>query len=99
MVALNLFMNLRCGFLLSSVALVVGACATIDPREAVDCMTYALEGFRPIADQRTDRFLGKVEKDTARCRGGRKAVVGRDRPWMDWQNYGATETPIPRFPV
>ena len=90
MVALNLFMNLRCGFLLSSVALVVGACATIDPREAVDCMTYALEGFRPIADQRTDRFLGKVEKDTARCRGGRKAVVGRDRPWMDWQNYWAT---------
>ncbi len=81
---------LGCCFLLSCVALVVGGCATIDPEELWDCATYGIEFFRPIGDQRTDRFLGKVQENTARCRGGRKAVVGRDRPWTDWQNYWAT---------
>ncbi|MEW6245595.1 MAG: peroxidase family protein [Nitrospirota bacterium] len=71
------------------ITLATGGCATIDPRELVDCVTYGLEGFRPVAAQRTERFLGKVDKDTARCRGGNKAVAGRDFPWVDWQNYWA----------
>jgi hypothetical protein len=54
-----------------------------------DCTTYALEGLRKVADERSGRFLGKVEEDTARCRGGDKAVALRYTPWIDWQNYWA----------
>jgi hypothetical protein len=65
----------------------MAGCATMDPREAVDCVTYGIEGLRPIADGRVDRFIGKVDKDTARCRGGNKAVDRRKLLWVDWQNY------------
>jgi hypothetical protein len=47
-------------------------------------------GLRPIAEDRADRFLGKVHKDTALCRGGEKAVKYLDTPWVDWANYWAT---------
>jgi hypothetical protein len=46
-------------------------------------------GFRPIAAERSGRFLGKVQPETARCRGGEKAVALRGSPWIDWQNYWA----------
>jgi hypothetical protein len=46
-------------------------------------------GFRKVAAERDQRFLGKVQEDTARCRGGEKAVAGRGSPWTDWQNYWA----------
>ena len=62
----------------------------MDPRELTACSSYVIEGFRPIAEERTGRFLGKVKDDTARCRGGGKAVNGRALPWVDWQNYWAT---------
>src|SRR5688572_529251 len=51
------------------------------------CIAYALGGFREIKADRTGRFLGKVQEDTARCRGGSAAVVWRDTPWIDWQKY------------
>ncbi|WP_078119825.1 peroxidase family protein [Thiosocius teredinicola] len=54
------------------------------------CLKAAAEGFLEIPDDRSKRFLGKVEEDTARCRGGEKAAQYRDRPWVDWQNYYAT---------
>jgi len=54
------------------------------------CIQMATTGFRPITDQRADRFLGKVEAATARCRGGENAVLRRSEPWVDWQNYWAT---------
>ena len=54
------------------------------------CRELLKEGFRPIADDRSQRFLGKVQEATARCRGGDKAVAFRDRPWLDWANYWAT---------
>jgi hypothetical protein len=79
--------SLRSCFALLALGLVAGGCATIDPKELTSCISYAWEGFRPIATDRTARFLGKVEEDTARCRGGNDAVEKRRLPWMDWQNY------------
>lgn len=39
---------------------------------------------------RADRFLGKVQKDTALCRGGERALKYVDTPWVDWSSYWAT---------
>ncbi len=51
------------------------------------CRQLAVSGFRPIADNRADRFLGKVKEFTALCRGGERAVAQRGTPWVDWSNY------------
>lgn len=51
------------------------------------CRQLASDGFRPIADDRADRFTGKVKEYTALCRGGEKAVAQRGTPWVDWSNY------------
>src|SRR5262249_22508254 len=73
----------------SCLTFAAGGCATFDPREAIDCITYDKVWRRPVADQRTERFIGKVDKDTARCRGGSEAVDRRNLPCVDWQNYWA----------
>ncbi|MCW8093367.1 peroxidase family protein [Alteromonas sp. ASW11-130] len=54
------------------------------------CIDMVKDGFRPIDENRQTRFMGKVSKDTALCRGGEKAVKYRDTPWVDWSNYWAT---------
>jgi len=54
------------------------------------CITSAKRGLPDFPDDRSRRFLGKVQEDTARCRGGEKAVQYRNTPWVDWQNYYAT---------
>jgi hypothetical protein len=54
------------------------------------CIESAKRGLLSVPDDRSKRFLGKVKEDTARCRGGDKAVQYRDTPWVDWQNYHAT---------
>ncbi len=54
------------------------------------CLESAKRGLLEVPDDRSLRFLGKVEEDTARCRGGDKAVQYRNTPWVDWQNYYAT---------
>jgi len=54
------------------------------------CLSMVGDGFRSFPDDRSQRFLGKVEADTARCRGGQKAVDYRDTPWVDWANYWGT---------
>jgi Animal haem peroxidase len=51
------------------------------------CLTYAFSGFRDVASDRADRFLGKVRDDTARCRGGDLATAGQMTPWVDWPRY------------
>lgn len=51
------------------------------------CRQLASAGFRPIADDRKHRFLGKVQDYTALCRGGDKALAGRKTPWTDWPTY------------
>ena len=54
------------------------------------CVEMAKDGLRPIAEDRSKRFLGKVSEGAALCRGGEKAVTYRDTPWVDWANYWAT---------
>ena len=54
-----------------------------------DCISSAKSGILKIPDERSERFTGKVQEDTARCRGGDKAAQWRDTPWVDWQNYFA----------
>lgn len=51
------------------------------------CVKMAAKGLRPIAEQQTERFLGKVTEDTANCRGGNKALDRRGSVWVDWANY------------
>jgi hypothetical protein len=55
-------------------------------------------GFRPVATDRSDRFLGKVQERTARCRGGDTAVEGRELPWVDWQRYWGVGDMMSRSP-
>jgi hypothetical protein len=74
---------------LLAAALLVLGCATTRP-DSVACLEMAAGGLRPIANDRASRFQGKVLEETARCRGGDKAVDGRGVPWTDWQNYWAT---------
>src|SRR5215471_10309145 len=85
----------RCGFLLGT-ALLLSACAT--HRDMGSCLNVAARGLRPIAEDPAQRFLGKVREDTARCRGGDKAVAMRSVPWVDWQNYWATGDASSRAP-
>lgn len=54
------------------------------------CKELIKSGFRPVAETRDERFLGKVAEFTARCRGGDRAVLYRDVPWVDWANYWGT---------
>ena len=51
------------------------------------CIDMAKGGLLKIADDRSKRFMGKVEEDTARCRGGEKPIPYLDTPWVDWSNY------------
>lgn len=51
------------------------------------CRQLAKQGFRPIADDRKHRFLGKVQEYTALCRGGDKPLAYRGTPWTDWPLY------------
>jgi len=76
-----------------SLAFLLGACAgtteRVDPQGDLTCAKMAAAGFRRVAEDRTGRFLGKVEPDTARCRGGDNAVRFRVLPYVDWANYWA----------
>src|SRR5205085_6086660 len=42
------------------------------------------------ARERRERFLGKVQPDTAQCRGGERGVAMLPFPWIDWQQYWGT---------
>ena len=94
-------MRPRIGSLVFAALLALAGCATrgdaIDSAEA--CVAVAARGLRPVAEDRAERFLGKVREDTARCRGGERAVAGRSVPWLDWQNYWATADGASRAPV
>ena len=75
---------------------VVYRLATTDPhtldednRSLEACADRLAAGFRRVASDRSQRFLGKVEDYTALCRGGDKAAKYRDTPWIDWANYWA----------
>jgi len=63
---------------------------TSSVKELKSCAEVVNSGFRPVAKERTERFLGKVQESTAECRGGEKAVKFRNTPYVDWANYWAT---------
>src|SRR5262245_39019232 len=54
---------------------------------AAACLEVFQRGLRPLAEERSERFLGKVSEAHARCWGGAKAVSYRATPWVDWSNY------------
>ncbi|MEW9899056.1 peroxidase family protein [Chitinivorax sp. PXF-14] len=88
-------MTTRClGLLLFLVATLAG-CASNPPQDeapadAGDCGQMLLGGFRPIAAERDQRFLGKVQPATAGCRGGPRAKAYMGLPYVDWAHYWAT---------
>jgi Animal haem peroxidase len=72
-------------------SLLLGLAATVKAdNETQACIEMVKGGLLDIPDDRSQRFLGKVQKDTALCRGGEKAVKYRSTPWVDWQNYYGT---------
>ncbi|MFA7060076.1 MAG: peroxidase family protein [Pedobacter sp.] len=71
------------------VVLFLAGC-TSSTKELKACAELVNTGFRPIAKDRTGRFLGKVQENTAECRGGERAVAYRGAPYVDWANYWAT---------
>lgn len=54
------------------------------------CISSAKSGILKVPDDRSFRFLGKVQQDTALCRGGERATQWRQTPWVDWPHYFAT---------
>jgi hypothetical protein len=81
---------MRVAWLIVATVVLLGGCGS-HPEDLIACLRVALDGLRPIAEVRDEgRFLGKVQEDTARCRGGARAVARRAGPWVDWANYWAT---------
>jgi hypothetical protein len=88
------------GWILGAVLIVLGTVVGVpmllvaawpDFREEVRSLTACYQlgrsGLRPLAEEPADRFLGKVQEFTARCRGGERALVHRETPWTDWSHY------------
>jgi Animal haem peroxidase len=84
-------------WLLFGATLLLGACVSTQ-KDLEACLTLLDRRFRPVAEERAERFQGKVQEFTARCRGGDKAVAFRSRPWVDWENYWATGDASSRAP-
>lgn len=79
------------------VAVLLAAYPKIRESRFASCVAYALGGLRDVATDRSERFLGKVSEDTARCRGGEAAVAWRERPWLDWPRYWSAGGEQSRF--
>jgi len=81
-------------FLTLLLALPLAGCISTTPKATVDdtanCAAMVVGGFRKVADERGDRFNGKVGEAVAKCRGGDKAAAFRSTPYVDWANYWAT---------
>src|SRR4030095_9397766 len=74
-------------FFVAAALAVLGVYILLQKIELAGCLTYAVGGFRAVATDRAQRFLGKVEESTARCRGGESAAAWQTTPWLDWQRY------------
>ncbi len=53
------------------------------------CAQAVLQGVT-VAENRDQRFNGKVSEARAICRGGFRALQFRNTPWVDWSNYWGT---------
>jgi hypothetical protein len=74
------------------IATLLGNHAFADETSSIEaCRDMVKGGLRPLTEDRTQRYLGKVgDEATAICRGGEKATLYRATPWVDWTNYYAT---------
>ena len=77
-------------YLLVAALAILGFYPLLKTTQVGSCLAYAVGNFRDVATDRSERFLGKVQEDTARCRGGDNAVAWQTTPWIDWQKYWAT---------
>lgn len=72
----------------------LAGCVSTTPQASLDdtkaCAAMVAGGFRKVADDRAERFNGKVGEDVARCRGGERAVAFRATPYVDWAQYWGT---------
>jgi len=84
--------------LLGAGALLLLAGCVSSRAELRSCAEVVNSGFRPVAKERTERFLGKVQENTALCRGGEKAAALRGTPYVDWANYWATADASSMYP-
>jgi hypothetical protein len=75
---------------LLAATLAAAGCASPGVSDLQACAEMAASGIRPVASERKQRFLGKVDESTARCRGGDRGVQLAQQPWVDWQSYWAT---------
>ena len=57
------------------------------------CLEILKRGLRPIAEDRTKRFQGKVTRAAAICRGGMKGLAGADKA----KNAEQTNTALAEF--
>ena len=85
-------------FCLLLAVVLFGAYPLIRQTQVGSCIAYAFGGLRDVAQERSERFLGKVHEDSARCRGGEPAVAWRNTPWIDWQRYSAAAGPESHAP-
>lgn len=74
-------------FALIAATVVLAAYPHVRDSRLAGCVAYGLAGWRAVATERAERFLGKVSEHTARCRGGQTAVAWRKTPWLDWSRY------------
>lgn len=82
-------MRLSTALLSMCVVLPLASCSWLGEHtpDLASCGSTVSEGARPIANTRGERFLGKVQGNTAKCRGGDNAVAFQSVPWVDWSNY------------
>jgi len=89
-------MSSRAVFVVAVAAVLCAASAPMGVRAEDDiavlraCLDVARSGLPLIAQERTDRFLGKGSEAYLRCNGGAHAVAFMNTPWVDWGNYWAT---------
>jgi hypothetical protein len=77
--------------LLLTLALLMGSCGKSEyERSTAACLRMVGDGLLDVSAERSQRFKGKVQEDTALCRGGDRAVEYRNVPWVDWANYWGT---------
>ena len=80
---------ISCSLVCGLFAYSISSYADSDTKACIESVK-AKTAFPEVADDASKRFMGKVDENTARCRGGEKAVKYRNTPWVDWSNYYAT---------
>src|SRR5262245_8961025 len=89
---------LVCVYLLTACCPALSASSKEEKESLEACARTVLAGFRQIAQNRNERFEGKVPEADALCRGGYRALQFRHTPWVDWSQYWGTGDAASRAP-